>query len=50
MQGAVRFLKSMQLTADLPGNFRVKKIENRSRFDRIVVMSLWPRFLAHPVV
>ena len=26
-----------------------KKIENRLRFDRIVVMSLWPRFLAHPV-
>jgi len=50
MQGAARFLISMQLTADLPGNFRVKKIENRSRFDRIVVMSLWPRFLAHPVV
>ena len=22
---------------------------NRLRFDRIVIMSLWPRFLAHPV-
>jgi len=22
---------------------------NRLRFDRIMVMSLWPRFLAHPV-
>ena len=26
-----------------------KKFVNRLRFDRIVVMSLWPRFLAHPV-
>ena len=27
----------------------VKKIENRLRFDRIVAMSLGPRFLAYPV-
>ena len=26
-----------------------KKFLNRLRFDRIMVMSLWPRFLAHPV-
>ena len=36
----------IHLTANLPGNMLVK---NRLRFDRIMVMSLWPRFLAHPV-
>jgi len=32
------------LTANLPRNLPVKKIANRLRFDRIMVMSLWPRF------
>ena len=40
---------SMHLIANLPGNLTVKKIVNRLRFDRIMVMSLWPRFFAHPV-
>jgi len=40
----------MLLTANLPRNLPVKKIVNRLRFDRIMVMSPWPRFLAHPVV
>ena len=26
-----------------------ENISNRLRFDRIIVMSLWPCFLAHPV-
>ena len=26
-----------------------KNCVNRLRFDRVIVMSLWPRFLAHPV-
>jgi len=37
------------LTANLPRNLAVKKILNRLRIDRIMVMSLWPRFLAYPV-
>jgi len=40
---------NMHLTANFPRNLPVKKIANRLRFDRIMVMSLWPRFLAHPV-
>ena len=40
---------NMHLTATLPGNLPVKKTVNRLRFDRIMVTSLWPRFLAHPV-
>jgi len=40
---------NMLLTANLPRNLPVKKIVNRLRFDRIMVMSQWPRFLAHPV-
>ena len=39
----------MHLTANLPGNLPVKKIVNRLRFYIIMVISLWPRFLAHPV-
>jgi len=39
---------SMHLTGNLPRNLSVKKILNWLRFDRIMVMSLWPRFLAHP--
>jgi len=30
-------------------SFSEKKYVNRLRFDRIMVMSLWSRFLAHPV-
>jgi len=36
-------------TANLRRNLVVKDFYNRLRIDRIVVMSLWPRFLAHPV-
>jgi len=39
----------LHLTATLPRNLPVKKFENRFRFGRIMAMSLWPRFLAHPV-
>ena len=39
----------IHLTANLPRNLSVKKILNRLRTDRITAMSLWPRFLAHPV-
>jgi len=40
---------SIHLSADLPRNLLVKKLFNRLRIDRIMVMSLWPVFLAHPV-
>jgi len=41
---------NIHLTANLPSNLPMKKkFLNRLRFDRIMVMSLWPRFLAHPV-
>ena len=36
------------LTANLLRNSSEKNV-NRLRFDRIMVMSLWPRFFAHPV-
>ena len=39
---------NIRLTANLPRNLPVKNF-NRLRFDRIMVMSLWTRFLAHPV-
>jgi len=39
----------MHLTANLPENLAVKNYINRLKFDRIMVMSLYPRFLAHPV-
>jgi len=40
----------INLTANLLRNLPVKKkFVNRLRFDRIMVMSLWPRFLAHQV-
>ena len=48
-QGMVGFL-TMTFTADLPRNLPAKKIENRLRFDRSMATSLWPQFLAHPVV
>ena len=38
-----------QLTANLPRNLPGKKLLNRIKFDRIMVTSLWPRFLAHPI-
>jgi len=37
------------LTANLPRNLTVKNFLNRLRTDRIMVMSLWPRFLANPI-
>jgi len=37
-------------TANLLQNLPVKKIVNRLRFYRIMAMSLWPYFLAHPEV
>jgi len=40
---------NMRLTANLPRNLPVKFFLNRLRFDRIMVMSPWPHFLAHPV-
>ena len=43
MQGAMGLLISVGLTANLPRNLPVKKnFLNRLRFDRIMVMSLWP--------
>jgi len=44
MQSTVGLLISIQL--QIP----VKKLLNMLRFDGIMVMSLWRRFLAHPVV
>jgi len=40
---------NIRLTANLPRNLQVKKFVNRLRFGRIIVMSLWLRFLANPV-
>jgi len=39
----------IHLTANLPRNLPVKNFLNRLRIDKIMVMSLWPRFLVHPV-
>jgi len=39
---------NMRLTANLPRNLLVKKFCNRLRFDRIMVVSLWPRFFGPP--
>ena len=39
---------NIHLTANLLRNLPAKKIINRLRFDKIVIMSLWPRFLAYP--
>ena len=36
------------LTANLPKNLPVKTVLNRLRFDRIMAMSLWPRFFGSP--
>ena len=35
---------NIHLTTNLPRNLPVKKCVNRLRFDRFMVMSLWPRF------
>ena len=39
----------IHLTANLLRNHPVKIVLNWLRIDRIMVMSLWPVFLAHPV-
>jgi len=40
---------NVHLTANLLRNLLVKNFTNRLRFDRIMAMSLWARFLAQPV-
>ena len=40
---------NIDLTTNLPKHFPIKTFFNRSRFDRIMVTSLWPHLLAHPV-
>jgi len=40
---------NIRATANLPRNLPVKKFVNPLRTDRLMVMSLWPCFLAHPV-
>jgi len=40
---------NIHLTTNLPRNLPVKCFLNRLRLDRIIVTSLWPTFLAHPV-
>ena len=40
---------NIYLTADLPSNLPVIFL-NRLRFDRIMVMSLWPRFFGPPCI
>ena len=39
----------IRLTANLPRNLSAKKILKSLKTDRNSVMSLWPRFLVHPV-
>jgi len=48
MQGVTGFLINFycKFTKE---SFSVQYFENRLRFERIMAMSLWPRFLAHPV-
>ena len=48
MHGAVGFLICIKLQI-YQGIFQWKSFVNRLKFDRIMVMSLWPRFLARPV-
>ena len=38
----------IHLTENLPRNLPVKKFLNRLRIDRVMVMSLWPRFFGRP--
>jgi len=40
---------NVHITTNLRRKLSVKIFFNRSRFDRIMVMSLWPHFLAHHV-
>jgi len=47
MQGVVGFLMSVYLQI-YPRNIPVKCFLNRLRFDRIMVMSLWPHFFGPP--
>jgi len=39
---------NIRLTANLPRNLPMKTFLNRPRFDRIMVMSLWPGFFVGP--
>jgi len=39
---------NIRLTTNLPRNLLVKNILNRFRFDRIMVMSLWPHLFGPP--
>jgi len=39
---------NIRLTANLSRNLLVKFVLNRLRFDRIMVMSLWPTFFGPP--
>ena len=47
MQGVVGVLISIQLQSYQESSS--EKIVNWFRVDRIMVMSIWPHFLAHPV-
>jgi len=40
---------NISLTANLSRNLPVKNFLYRLRTDRIMILSLWPRFMAHPV-
>jgi len=48
VQGLVGFLitTSLKIYQEI---FQWKRLENWLKFDRIMAMSLWPHFLAHPV-
>jgi len=41
-------IRNNRLTANLPRNVSVKKIENRLRFDKIMAVSLWLHFFDSP--
>jgi len=41
---------NIHLTTNLQRNLAVKKNFNRLRFDRIMVMSLWPNFFGQPCI
>jgi len=49
MQGAVGLLIAVYLQI-YQGISQLKKFLNRLRFDRIMVMSLWPRFFGSPCI
>jgi len=48
MQGVVGFLITTLLQI-YQGIFQWKNCQNQLRFDRIMAVSLWSHFLAHPV-